>query len=69
MERDINKFMPKIHGLQWGALINKYPTNERIKELDRLLPHNGKWHEVQYGDEFTYVNGVRVPKKTMGSMT
>ena len=44
--KDINEVMPKIPQMKWGALMNKAPTNNSVKELDKIFPHNGKWHTV-----------------------
>jgi len=44
--KDINEIMPKIPNMKWGALLNKKPTSQKVDELNKLLPHNGKWHTV-----------------------
>lgn len=62
MPRDVNQNLPKIPGLKWGALTNKYPTNARIDELNKILPHDGSIHQVFYGDKFNYIDGVRIAK-------
>ena len=38
---DINDVMPKIPSMKWGALMNRAPTNGKVKELNRIFPHNG----------------------------
>jgi len=43
---DINDVMPKIPSMKWGALMNKAPTSNKVKELNKIFPHNGKWHTV-----------------------
>ena len=43
---DINDVMPKIPSMKWGALMNKAPTNDKVTELNKIFPHNGKWHTV-----------------------
>ena len=43
---DINDVMPKIPSMKWGALMNRAPTSGKVKELNRIFPHNGKWHTV-----------------------
>ena len=40
----INKVLPKIPDMNWGALTNIYPTNAKLEEMNRLLPHDKKWH-------------------------
>ncbi len=44
--KDINEIMPKVPNMKWGALLNKNTTNHKVNELNKLLPHNGKWHTV-----------------------
>lgn len=62
--RDINDIMPKIPNMKWGALTNKYPTNKNVKELDKMLPHDKKWHTVFDFDDQVYVDDVQIWKKT-----
>ena len=33
---DINDVMPKIPSMKWGALMNKAPTNDKVKELNKI---------------------------------
>lgn len=61
--RDINEIMPKIPNMRWGALMNKFPTNSRVKEMDKIFPHNGRWHTVFEEKEQVFVDGVRIWKK------
>lgn len=61
--RDINEIMPKVPNMKWGALTNAFPTNEKVKEMDKLFPHDGKWHTVFEEPEQTFVDGVRIWKK------
>ncbi len=61
--RDINEIMPKIPDMRWGALMNKMPTNPKVKEMNRIFPHDGRWHTVYEGEEQTFVDGVRIWKK------
>jgi len=46
-----------------GALTNAYPTNDKIKEMDKLFPHDGRWHTVFEEPEQVFVDGVRISKK------
>lgn len=41
--RDINEILPKIPNMKWGALTNRYPTNNNVKESTRcyLMIRNG----------------------------
>ncbi len=61
--RDINEIMPKVPNMKWGALTNAFPTNAKIKEMDTLFPHDGKWHTVFEEPEQVFVDGVRIWKK------
>ncbi len=61
--RDINEIMPKVPNMKWGALTNTFPTNDKIKEMDKLFPHDGKWHTVFEEPEQVFVDGVRIWKK------
>ena len=67
--KDINKIMPKIPDMRWGALLNKYPTNDKVKQMNKIFPHNGKWHTVFEEDEQVFVDGVRIWKKDMNAWT
>jgi len=61
--KDINEIMPKFPNMKWGALTNAYPTNDKIKEMDKLFPHDGRWHTVFEEPEQVFVDGVRIWKK------
>lgn len=67
--KDINDLMPKIPGMRWGALTNKFPTNAKIKQLNKLLPHDGKWHTVIESERSVDVDGITIRRKTTKSMT
>ncbi len=67
--RDINDIMPKIPNMKWGALTNKFPTKNNVNELDKLLPHDKKWHTVFDLEDQVYVDDVRVWKKDKKSWT
>lgn len=69
MIKNINDFLPKIPGMKWGALTNKYPTDAKIKELNKFLPHDGKWHSVLEYQNSIDVDGVTIRRKTSESMT
>ena len=66
---DINDVMPKVPHMKWGALMNKPPTNKKVKELNTIFPHNGKWHTVFEEKDVAYIDGVRVFKKDNESWT
>lgn len=67
--KDINQIMPKIPHMRWGALLNKVPTNEKVKQMDRIFPANGKWHTVFDEEDQVFVDGVRIWKKEMNAWT
>ena len=35
---DINDVMPKIPSMKWGALMNRAPTSNKVKELNKIFP-------------------------------
>ena len=61
--KDVNEFMPKIHNMRWGALMNRMPTNDRVREMNQMFPHDGRWHTVFEEQEQVFVDGVRIWKK------
>lgn len=67
--KDINEIMPKIPSMKWGALLNKYPTNDKVKQMNKIFPHNGKWHTVFEEEDQVFVDGVRIWKKEMNDWT
>ena len=54
---DINEIMPKIPYMKWGALMNKAPTNDKVTELNKIFPPNGKWHTVFEEKDHSYIDG------------
>jgi len=67
--KDINEIMPKVPNMRWGALLNKFPTNEKVKLMNKTFPHNGKWHTVFEEKDHLFVDGVRVWKKDTEAWT
>jgi len=65
--KDINEVMPKIPKMNWGALLNKVPTNESIEQMNKIFPHNGKWHTVFDEKDQVFVDGKRIWKKDLTS--
>jgi hypothetical protein len=55
--------------MKWGALTNAYPTNAKMKELNKLLPHDKKWHSIFEEKNQVHVDGVTVRRKSQDSMT
>ena len=58
-----------IRDRKWGALLNKKPTNQKVNELNKLLPHTGKWHTVFEENDVSYIDGVPIFKKDNKSWT
>lgn len=67
--KDINDIMPKVPNMQWGALLNKFPTNRRIEEMNKIFPANGKWHTVFEEEDLVYIDGKQIWKKDPQSWT
>jgi hypothetical protein len=67
--KDINDIMPKIPNMKWGALMNKSPTDEKIEHMNKIFPHNGKWHTVFEEKDQIHIDGKRVLKKNPESWT
>jgi len=65
----LNKIMPKVPAMKWGALTNMYPTNAKIEEMNRLLPHDRNWHLLFEEKDQVNVDGVPIRRKTLDSMT
>lgn len=63
MARDINDIMPKVKNMRWGALMNRPPTSRRVQDMNRMFPHNGRWHTVFDVDDSVIVDGVEVRRK------
>lgn len=67
--KDINDIMPKVQNMRWGALLNKFPTNEKVRLMNKTFPHNGKWHTVFEEEDQIFVDGVRIWKKDVNAFT
>ena len=65
----INKVLPKIPSMKWGALTNISPTNAKLEEMNRLLPHDSKWHLLYEQKDELNVDGVTIRRKNLDSMT
>ncbi len=51
------------------ALTNAYPTNAKVRELNRLLPHDSKWHSLFEEKDQVHIDDVTVRRKNLDSMT
>ena len=67
--KDINEIMPKIPNMNWGALLNKSPTTEKIEHMNQIFPHNGKWHTVFEENDQVIVDGKEIWKKNKNAWT
>jgi hypothetical protein len=67
--KDINEIMPRISNMRWGALLNKYPTINKVKQMNNIFPNNGKWHTVIEEEDQVFVDGIRIWKKDMNAWT
>jgi len=49
MVKDINKILPKLPGMKWGALFNWRLKDVEIDEMVRrpIFPSDSRWHMVQ----------------------
>lgn len=65
----LNKALPKVPDMKWGALTNAFPTNAKLKEMNRLLPHDSKWHVLFEDEDEVNVDGVPIRRKNLDSMT
>ena len=61
--KDINDIMPKIPNMRWGALMNKAPTSEKVKEMNKIFPDNGRWHTVFEEQDQITIDGKEIRKK------
>jgi len=61
--------MQKVHNMRWGALMNKAPTSDKVEEMNKIFPDNGKWHTVfEEQDEIT-IDGKQIRKKNHDKWT
>jgi len=66
---DINDDMPKIPSMIWGALMNKAPTNDKVTELNKNFPENGKCHTVFEVKDLTNIDDKIIWKKDKKAWT
>jgi len=55
--------------MKWGAITNMPPTNSTIKELNKLLPNDGKWHSILGSKDSVDVDGITIRKHTKDRWT
>lgn len=61
--KDINDILPKIPSMKWGALMNRPPTNERVDEMNKIFPDNGRWHTVFDTEDHVVVDGKWINRR------
>ncbi len=67
--KDINDIMPKVPNMKWGALMNMAPTNDKVEEMNKIFPNNGKWHTVFEEQDQITVDGKEIRKKNPDKWT
>lgn len=59
--KDINSIMPKLpRNVRWGALMNKAPTSDSVKEMDKMWGKDKKWHTLFDGKGYRIVDGKKI---------
>ena len=67
--KDINDIMPKVSNMRWGALMNKAPTSDKVEEMNKIFPNNGRWHTVFEEEDQVTVDGKEIRKKNPDKWT
>ena len=67
--RDINEIMPRVPNMKWGALMNYAPSNPELERLNKIFPHNGRWHTIIQDGNETQVDNVTIRNRSAQSMT
>ena len=67
--RDINEVLPKIPNMRWGALMNYYPTNPQLKHLNKMMPHDRRWHTIISHDNEVNFDGKVIRRRSAESLT
>ncbi|QLH05353.1 hypothetical protein C5F49_08485 [Nitrosopumilus oxyclinae] len=67
--KDINDIMPKVPNMRWGALMNKAPTSDKVEEMNKIFPDNGRWHTVFEEQDQITVDGKEIRKKNPDKWT
>ena len=67
--KDINDIMPKVQNMKWGALMNKAPTSDKVEEMNKIFPDNGRWHTVFEEQDQVTVDGKEIRKKNPDKWT
>jgi len=67
--KDINDIMPKVPNMRWGALMNQSPTSDKVEEMNKIFPDNGRWHTVFEEQDQVTVDGKEIRKKNPDKWT
>jgi len=67
--KKLNELMPKIPNMKWGALTNVYPTNAKLNQINKMIPHDKKWHSIFEEQDQVNIDGVTIRRKSLDSMT
>ncbi|MDA7943974.1 MAG: hypothetical protein MPJ06_08265 [Nitrosopumilus sp.] len=67
--RDINDILPRIPDMKWGALMNRPPTHDRVDEMNRIFPDNGRWHTVFEESDQVVIDGRVIRKRDPSKWT
>jgi len=49
--------------------MNKAPTNEKVEEMNKIFPSNGKWHTVFEEKKSVTIDGKEIHKKDPNKWT
>lgn len=58
--KKLNDIMPKVSNMKWGALTNAYPTNAKLIEISKILPHDKKWYSLFEEKDQVHIDGATV---------
>lgn len=68
--KEINDILPPLpKHFNWAALTNVFPTNAKLKMMNKILPHDRKWHLILEDQDQVYVDGKTIRRKSAESMT
>ena len=67
--KDINDIMPRVPNMRWGALMNKAPTSDKVKEMNKIFPDNGKWHTIFEEQDTITIDGKEIRQKNPDKWT
>ena len=49
--------------------MNRPPTNEKVEEMNKIFPSDGKWHTVFEDKESVTIDGKEIRKKVPAKWT